>query len=111
MNERGQALVEFIMILPVLLFIVLGMVDFGNIFHQKYKLENDLDFVTDLYHENKQEEINSYISKNKIKIYFTNEEEFTIIGLSKKVNITTPGLNLILKDPYYVTVERYVYEK
>lgn len=111
MNEKGQALVEFIMIMPVFLFLLVALIDFGNIFHQKYKLENDLDIVVDLYNEQKYEEINSYITKNKLNVSYAPEDEYTKIELTKRVNIMTPGLNLIFKDPYYITTERYVYEK
>ncbi|MDD2181511.1 MAG: pilus assembly protein [Bacilli bacterium] len=110
MNNKGQALIEFVMIIPIFLFIALGMVDFGNILHQKYRLENDLDYIVDLYQENKQTDINNFIFKNKINVNYENSDEFVMIELSKKINITTPGLNLILKEPYYVTVERYIYE-
>ena len=36
MNKKGQALVEFILILPVLLLILMAMIDIGNIFLKKY---------------------------------------------------------------------------
>ena len=42
MNKKGQALVEFILILPVLLLIIIGMIDIGNIFLSKYDLNKDL---------------------------------------------------------------------
>ena len=47
--NKGQALVEFIIILPVALLLVLGVIDFGNIIYKKYTLENDLNTVVDLY--------------------------------------------------------------
>ncbi|MDD2518448.1 MAG: pilus assembly protein [Bacilli bacterium] len=110
MNNKGQALVEFVMILPIFLFIALGMIDFGNILYQKYQLENHLDNVVDLYKENKNVDINAYVLKHKLE--FTNrlDGEFNHLVISKKINITTPGLNLILKNPYQVKVERYIYE-
>ena len=39
MNKKGQALVEFILILPVLLLIAMAMIDIGNIFLKKYDLK------------------------------------------------------------------------
>ena len=41
MNKKGQALVEFVLILPVFLIILLVIVDFGNLLYSKNKLEND----------------------------------------------------------------------
>ena len=49
MNKKGQALVEFILILPVLLLIIIGMIDIGNIFLSKYDLNKDLENVVNLY--------------------------------------------------------------
>ena len=49
MNKKGQALVEFILILPVLLLIVMALIDIGNIFLKKYDLNKDLETVTELY--------------------------------------------------------------
>lgn len=110
MNNKGQALVEFVMIIPIFLFLILGMIDFGNILYQKYHLENDLDVIVELYKENKQSEIDNYLLLNNINLDYGQENEFKIIELSKRVVINTPGLNLILKEPYYVITKRYLYE-
>ena len=110
MNNKGQALVEFVMIIPIFLFLVLGMIDFGNILYQKYHLENDLDVIVELYKENKQPEIDNYLLLNNINLDYGQENEFKIIELSKRVVINTPGLNLILKEPYYEINKRYLYE-
>jgi Flp pilus assembly protein TadG len=32
-SERGQSLVEFALIVPVLIFLLLGIIDFGRVFH------------------------------------------------------------------------------
>ena len=55
LNKKGQALIEFVIILPIFLLLVMGVLDFGNILYQKYKLENSVDYITDLY-KNKEEE-------------------------------------------------------
>ena len=48
-SNKGQALVEFIMIIPIFIFILLAIVDFGNIIYQKYQLENNIDTIADMY--------------------------------------------------------------
>ena len=53
MNKKGQALVEFIIILPVIIFIIMLLVDFMTIFSYKNKLESNMNNVTILYKENK----------------------------------------------------------
>ena len=57
MKNRGQALVEFILIVPIFLLILLAIIDFGNIFKTKYDLQNDLDLIAELY---KDEKIDDY---------------------------------------------------
>ena len=49
MNKKGQALVEFIIILPVIIFIIMLLVDFMTIFSYKNKLESNMNNVTILY--------------------------------------------------------------
>jgi len=39
-SEKGQAMVEFALVLPVLLLIIAGIIDFGLIFNQKVLANN-----------------------------------------------------------------------
>ncbi len=39
-DERGQAMVEFAIVLPLLLLILCGMLDFGWIYYNRYKVED-----------------------------------------------------------------------
>lgn len=39
-NEKGQSLVEFALILPILLIIVFGIIDFGWLFYNQSSLNN-----------------------------------------------------------------------
>ena len=55
---------------------------------------------------NKIEEIQKEYPKVDIKL--TNEEKYTIVEISTKVNIITPGLNRVLGNPYIVKVERKI---
>ena len=48
-NKRGQALIEFVLILPVLLLIIFAFLDFGRIILCKNHLENIMSDVTNLY--------------------------------------------------------------
>ena len=110
-NNRGQALVEFVVILPIFLLLILSVIDFGNIISKKYSLENDIDTVSDMYEDGKYEEINSYIKEKDIKISYENDNEFTSINLSKDVNIISPMVNLIFGKTYEINVEKSIYVK
>ena len=107
MNRKGQALVEFVLILPIFIMILFSIVDFGMIFNKKNELENiSIDIINLLNNNNKIEEIQNEYPKVDIKL--TNEEKYTIVEISTKVNIITPGLNRVLGNPYIVKVERKI---
>lgn len=102
MNKKGQALVEFIMILPVFLLLVLGMIDFGKIIIEKYTLQNKLDLIVELYKNGKQEQINKYLTENNLALTVQNNEDLVTLTVTKTVDISTPGINKVLDDPYIV---------
>lgn len=107
MNRKGQALVEFVLILPIFIMILFSIVDFGMIFNKKNELENiSIDIINLLNNNNKIEEIQKEYPKVDIKL--TNEEKYTIVEISTKVNIITPGLNRVLGNPHIVKVERKI---
>ena len=109
-NNKGQALVEFIIVLPVLLLIIMAIIDFGNIFTKKYSLENHLDAVSNMYNEGQFDRINNYVKENDLSILYEREDGFIIINLSKNININTPILNNILGKNYKITTSRVIYE-
>ena len=54
MNRKGQALVEFVLILPIFIMILFSIVDFGIIFNKKNELENiSIDIINLLNNNNK----------------------------------------------------------
>ena len=108
-KNKGQALVEFIIILPILLLILLGMIDFGNIIYKRYKLESNLDVVVDLYEDNRSAELERYLLEEEIDVDYKIEGKIIKITLYKDVDIITPGLSLVLDNPYTISVERAVY--
>lgn len=109
MNKKGQALVEFVLILPVFVVFLLGIIDFGNVLYKKYHLENELDYVVELYKQNKMSDINNYINLNKLDFEYEVNGDMTTIKLSKKVDIVTPGASLIFDSPYTILVDRVIY--
>ena len=109
-KNNGQALVEFVLILPIFILILITMLDFGNIMLKKYSLENDLDVISEMYENNKQSDINSYITENDIRVTYERNNEFITIKLYKDVNIMSPVLSLIMGDVYSIDVSGVYYE-
>lgn len=108
-NNKGQALVEFIIILPVFILILLAIIDFGNIISKKYALENSLDTVSDMYLSNSNN-INSYLNDIDATMKVEDDNEFTKITLNKKVKITSPLVNVIIGKNYDIKVSKSVYK-
>lgn len=107
MNRKGQALVEFVLILPVFILILFAIVDFGTILSKKNELENDsIDIVLLINNGTSIDEIKSKYSD--LDIDLKDVDKYTDIKITKSINIITPGLNLILGNPYKVIVERVI---
>jgi len=109
-SKKGQALVEFVIILPIFIFMLLATIDIGKIIFQKNNLESQMSNVVDLYKNKKTfAEIESELSFNKenILLEIKNKNNDTItFTLKKELSIVTPGLNLLFENPYMVSVER-----
>lgn len=107
MNRKGQALVEFVLILPILMLILFAIIDFGLIISKKNELENmSVDIVTLFKNGKTIDEINDmYLD---VSIDKEDNNDYTKIKISKDINVMTPGLNLILGNPYRIIIERNV---
>lgn len=107
MNNKGQALVEFVLILPIFIMFVFVVVDFGMIFNAKSMLENDSADILEL--------INNDVDINEIRnlyenltINIANENNYLKITIIEEVDLLTPGSNLVIDDPYEIKIERII---
>ena len=108
MNRKGQALVEFVIIMPIFILIVLAMFDLGNIIIKKYELENNLDTIVNMYLENKNEEVEFYAKTIDSKVKYEVGETYNVITLSKKVKVITPVVSKVLGKFYEISAKRTV---
>lgn len=115
-NRKAQALIEFVLILPILIMLLFGIIDFGNIFVTKSNLENR---INDAYMVLKSStdastlynDIVSAVNQGsekdiKVELSFDSENHLVKVVLKKDIKTITPGLNLILGYPYTVKTER-----
>ena len=111
MKKNGQALVEFIIILPLIIYLIMGVIDFCLILYNKNNLESKMEDVVSLYKEGKTaDEINTFVGKDikNTSVTITSDDKYTTISVIKKEQIITPGLNKVLGSPYKVKVERVI---
>lgn len=107
MNNKGQALVEFVLILPIFIFLLLVVIDFGIIFNEKNKLENNSLDVINLYKNGETiEEIKAIYKNNEIEVFEI--EGYDRITIKAKIKLITPGLGRIFGNPYIIKVERNI---
>lgn len=105
MNRKGQALVEFVLILPVFLLILFAVVDFGMILSKKNELENiSVDVVSMIKNKDNISDINNIYPDITIEV--KEEGEYIMVRIYDEIDIMTPGLNRVLGDPHKIEVER-----
>jgi len=107
MNNKGQALVEFVLILPIFIFLLLVVVDFGIIFNKKNQLENNSLDVINLYKNGELvEEIEDIYKDYDIEILVI--DDYDKVTIKTEVKLITPGLSRIFGNPYTIKVERNI---
>lgn len=108
-NNKGQALVEFVLVLPVIIMLIFGMIEFGNLIYQRYQLETHIEPVMALYKSNESELLDTYKKNNDIDISFTKSGNLVTVKLTKKIKLITPTVMTFLDNPYTVEAERIFY--
>lgn len=107
MNRKGQALVEFVLILPIFLFLIFAVYDFGMIFNKRNVLESDSSDIISLYREGTSIDTLNEMYKG-VNIDVSNDGKYSKFVISTNVKTITPGLNRIFGNPYVIKVERYI---
>lgn len=109
MKEKGQALIEFILILPIILLVFVALIDIGNIFLQKYNLNYSLETVTELYQNDKQKELKAYVANENLIYDESKTGDMIKLTLKKKISINAPGLNNVLGKEYTAEASKSIY--
>lgn len=108
-NNKGQALIEFAIILPIFLLILLYIIEFTKVFYQKYELETHMNFIINLYESNKSEQITEYVNKNNLIINYSTNNNLTKIRIIQNTKYNLPLLNSIFGPN--LTTSRTVYNE
>ncbi len=109
MKRKGQALVEFVIILPIFLLMMLGVFDIGRIIYTKIELEDKMSDAITLYKEgNSKEKIIEKLKLEDNKLEIKEDSDYQNIEIRQEIEIITPGLNWIFDSPYEVLVKRSI---
>lgn len=102
MNKKGQALVEFIIIMPIFIMMMLAAFDFVKIYSTKSDLENVMEnVILD----------NNYEISKDIEFNVRTENDKKIYYLKTEVELTSPIITVFTSNPYKIIIERVVYDK
>ena len=108
MSNKGQALIEFVLILPIFLMILFVVVDFGNLLYSKNELQNQsVDIIRMIQNHDSLSEITDIYSDVDIKID-NYKDDYQKVVLTEKIDLITPFLDKFLGDPCIVEVERII---
>ncbi len=113
-KNSGQALVEFVIILPIFISMILACIDLGKILYFKNGLESKMDDVITSYATIKNNnEITKKLKLNedRISLNIKKDSEYIEFQLEKELDIITPGLNLIFSNPYQIIAKRVIYNE
>lgn len=109
MTKKGQALVEFVILIPVIMMIIFVIIDFSNVFYQKNYLENVTNDVVRLKERGKTDEYIKKKTDKDIKIIYKSDGDLKKIIVSKNVKLVTPFSTMFFKNPYTIKTERVVF--
>ena len=101
MNNKGQALVEFIIILPIFILIMLVVFDYARIMQTKIELETVMEDITTNA---------NYKLDKSIHLTTKKEDEYTSYTLSKDISLSSPILVVVLDKNYKVETKRSIHE-
>ena len=108
-NKKGQALVEFVIILPIIMMIIFVIIDFSNVFYQKNYLENVTNDIVRLKERGKTDEYVKEKTDKDIKITYRTDGDLKRLVVSKDIVLVTPFSNMFFKNPFKIKTERIVF--
>ena len=107
-NKKGQALVEFVLILPILLLFLFVIIDFANIYYSKNHLEGVIsDVVTFVENGKTTDEIYSSLD-DEYFLDIKTSDGYVTVKLSKEVDLITPMASIIFGEPYKIYTQRTI---
>lgn len=110
-GEKGQALIEFVLILPILMLVLFAIVDFGRLFYEKISLENRFQEVLLLFEkDHNYDEALSLLNRGGKKATLETQffSDYAELKVEMEFSFITPGLHRLLGNPYVIRLERTI---
>ncbi|MCI8588899.1 MAG: hypothetical protein HFG40_04525 [Bacilli bacterium] len=111
-KDKGQALIEFVLILPILLLFLFAIIDIGRLFYEKIQLEDRVAMSLDvLRDQGNYEEALMVLNRGQKEEATLNTEHYPsymVVKVESKFSFLTPGLAKVLGDSYRIKIERTI---
>lgn len=106
MNNKGSGLIDYILVFPILFFLIFGLVDFRNVIVNKKQLSKDMEYIIELYKEDNIERILSYSHENDFKVNYSKIENGVEFTLNKNIFLKTPFIDKFIDNPYQIIIKK-----
>ena len=109
-NKKGQALVEFIILMPIMIYVILGFIDLIIIAGNKSNLDSKMNEIVSIYKNNPDEkEIVDYLNKDLKSVEFktAQDDKYTYLRATMDYSFVTPGLNKVF-NRFEIKSERVI---
>lgn len=108
-NNKAQALVEFVLLLPVIIMVLFIVIDFASVFYKKNHLEGILDDVVVMVENGfTKEEIVKSIDDPSINYTIKIGEKTATITLEQKIDFITPFSGSVFKNNFKINTKRVI---
>ncbi len=108
-SRKGQALVEFVLILPIIIMILCIIIDFSTVFYKKNHLEGVLnDTVSYVSSKKEVSDLSGFLRDDKITGSIKRDNLYITITLKENVTLITPFANLFFDNPYTISTKRMI---
>lgn len=107
MNKKGQALVEFVLILPVVLILIFSSIDVFFLVMEKNDLNSILNDEIELLINDKIDVDTMKKDLKKYNVKTKKDNKYLTIKISKKVKWISPVTSMILKN-YTITSKKVI---
>ena len=109
LNKKAQALIEFVLLLPIFLILIFSSIDIFNLMLEKNDLTKKLDDEINVARK-KDETVEDLVKKleaSDIEVDLAQEDNYLEIKAIKEIKWISPITELILKN-YKITTKRVI---
>ena len=109
LTKKGQALIEFVLLLPIIIILIFSNIDILNLILNKNNINTKLNDEIVMFEENKQSivDLEKNLEKENIDITFTENSNSILIIFKKEIKWISPITELVLKN-YTISTERVI---